>query len=241
MLQSDLLKRIPGIQHGFFTRQGGVSIGLYKSLNVGRGSDDAADNVARNRQRVADALGAQSLKTVYQVHSALVVDSADEPSNADGIVSTKAGEAVAVLTADCVPVLLAAVDGSRVAAVHAGWKGATGGILGAAVAHFKGVEVAAAVGPAIAQASYQVGQDVFDAAARPAFFKPDDTPKTYRFDLPGLVAAALQEVGVRHIDVLHEDTYAQPERFFSYRRATHRHEPDYGRQISAILRLPRAS
>lgn len=236
-LTSELLSSVPGIRHGFFTRQGGVSAGLYDSLNVGRGSRDEPSLVEENRARIGKTLGAKTLQGVYQIHSNIVVDRADAGTEADGIVTHASGAAVGILTADCVPVLLAASDGSRVAAVHAGWKGATSGILRAAMAHFGGAEVFAAIGPAIAQQSYEVGQDVFDAAANPAFFEPNGTPGKYHFDLPGLVLSKLHDAGAAQIDWLKEDTYTQPVQFFSYRRATHKAEPDYGRQMSAILRL----
>jgi len=235
-LTSDLLSAVPGVSHGFFTRQGGVSTGVYESLNVGFGSDDIRDNVAENRARVAQALGARDLQTVYQVHSARVVTAEATAEEADGLVTTGTGNAIGVLTADCVPVLIAAKDGSKIAAVHAGWKGATQGILAAAVTHFNGTKLIAAIGPAIAQDSYQVGQEVYEAAGKTDFFKTDAAPGKYLFDLPGLVKAALFDAGVREIDLLHEDTYAQADRFFSYRRTTHQKQKDYGRQISAIVR-----
>lgn len=236
MLTSPALSAVPGISHGFFTRQGGVSKGLYDSLNVGRGSKDDAAAVDENRQRIQRALGAKALHTVYQIHSAKVVDLADTGAQADGLVSDRPGQAIGILTADCVPVLLAARDGSQVAAVHAGWKGATSGIIDAAVARFHSAEIVAAIGPAIAERSYEVGQDVYDAAHAPSFFKANAAPGKYQFDLPGLVKERLAAAGVRHIDALEDDTYSQPERFFSYRRATHLNEPDYGRQMSAICR-----
>lgn len=236
-LTSDLLSAIPGIRHGFFTRQGGVSTGLYDSLNVGRGSDDAEERVSENRSRIAAALGTQEVKTVYQIHSAAVVDAQEAGSQADGLITSEAGCAIGILTADCVPVLLAARDGSQVAAVHAGWKGATGGILAAAAARFGGKEVVAAIGPAISQASYEVGQNVFDAASAPVHFRANGAPGKYQFDLPGLVKDKLLAAGITAIDHLENDTYSQATRFYSYRRATHFGEPDYGRQMSAILRM----
>lgn len=236
-LTSDLLSAIPGVKHGFFTRQGGVSAGLYDSLNVGRGSDDDQDKVSENRARIAASLGAEDVNTVYQVHSAKVVDAEDAGSEADGLTTDKTGCAIGILTADCVPVLLAARDGSQVAAVHAGWKGATGGILPATVERFAGKEIVAAIGPAISQASYEVGRDVFDAADAPGFFMANGAPGKYQFDLPGLVKAKLMAAGITAIDTLQHDTYSQAKQFYSYRRATHFGEADYGRQMSAILRI----
>lgn len=235
-LTSALLSTIPGIRHGFFTREGGVSSGLYASLNVGLGSQDERANVEANRDLVRETLGAESLKTVYQVHSATVVPASQAGTEADGLVSSTCGEALGVLTADCVPVLMARRDGSQVAAVHAGWKGAVNGILGQAMQALGSADIVAAIGPAIAQPSYEVGADVRQAAAAPPFFTPNDTPGKFQFDLPGFVAKKLRDAGVAQIDILAEDTYSQPDRFFSYRRATHLGETDYGRQMSVIMR-----
>ncbi|MEO0411156.1 MAG: peptidoglycan editing factor PgeF [Pseudomonadota bacterium] len=235
-LTSPLLDALPGIRHGFFTREGGVSEGLYASLNVGLGSDDERAAVEANRANVRDTLGAAVLKTVYQIHSATVVSSDDAGREADGIVTVRSREAVGVLTADCVPVLLAQRDGHKVAAVHAGWKGAVNGIIGNAVQALGNADIVAAIGPAIAQSSYEVGAEVRQAAAAPAFFTPGKRPGKFQLDLPGFVAKKLRDAGVAQIDLLAEDTYSQPNRFFSYRRATHLGEADYGRQMSVIMR-----
>ncbi|MGD1955799.1 MAG: peptidoglycan editing factor PgeF [Sphingomonadales bacterium] len=237
VFESALLGQVPGIRHGFFTRQGGVSMGLYESLNVGRGSDDDPSSVTSNRGRIQASLAAASLKTVYQVHSATVVPACQADAKADGLVTKCAGEAVAILTADCVPVLMATSDGSAVAGVHAGWKGAVSGILDAAVKQLGTTDIVAAIGPAIAQQSYEVGEDVFNAASAPSYFVPNGSPGKYQFDLTGFVSGALEATGITAIDVLSEDTYSQPDLFFSYRRSCHRSEPDYGRQMSAILRI----
>lgn len=235
VLTSAALSAIPGIKHGFFTRQGGVSGGLYASLNVGLGSSDKREDVETNRERICHALGADSLKTVYQIHSATVVSAQDAGSEADGLVADAPGIAVGILTADCVPILLACRDGSKVAAVHAGWKGAVNGIVKAAVSAMGDSDIVAAIGPAIAQQSYEVGSEVRQAAAAPPFFKPNHTPGKFQFDLTGFVAKKLRDTGVSQIDILAYDTYADPERFYSYRRATHLGESDYGRQMSAIM------
>ncbi|MEM7568811.1 MAG: peptidoglycan editing factor PgeF [Pseudomonadota bacterium] len=235
-LTSKLLGAIPGIEHGFFTRQGGISKGLYSSLNTGFGSSDDRAAVEENRDRICAALGTTTLHTVYQVHSARVVAAENAGEEADGLVSDIPGEAVGVLTADCVPILMATADGSKVAAVHAGWKGAVNGIVSSALKAMGGGEIVAAIGPAIAQDSYEVGAEVRQAAADPAFFKDNGKPGKFQFDLPGFVAKKLQVAGVSQLEILREDTYSQPDRFFSYRRATHLGELDYGRQISVIGR-----
>lgn len=234
-LTSALLSKVPGIRHGFFTREGGVSEGLYGGLNVGFGSSDDTDAVEANRGLIAQTLGASALKTVHQIHSAKVVPAEQAGAQADGLFTADKGIALGVLTADCVPILLALSDGSKVAAVHAGWKGAVNGIIKTAVDALGGGEIVAAIGPAIAQASYEVGAEVRQAAAAPSFFKANETPGKFQFDLPGFAAKKLLDAGVSQIDRLAQDTYAQPERFFSYRRATHLGESDYGRQMSAIL------
>lgn len=249
-----LLSRLfgTGVAHGFFTRRGGVSSGIYASLNLGRGSADAPEAVEINRTRCLTALGAGALVTNYQVHGARVVlatGAADDRAHrADALVSRVPGLALGILTADCVPVLFADEAAGVVGAAHAGWRGTAAGVLEATVEAMAGqgaapAQIRAAVGPAIAQPSYQVGADVRAAfleadadAAR--FFRPDAAEGKFRFDLPGAVAARLTAVGLAAVERFDLDTYADEARFFSYRRATHRAEQDYGRQLSAILLRP---
>lgn len=247
MLTADALD-MDHVCHGFFTREGGVSQGLYASLNGGSGSDDKPDLVAENRRRIAKALGAEALVSNYQVHGrgVTIVDSAnqDRRHQADALVTTRPGLALGILTADCVPVLFADSQHRVVAAAHAGWRGALAGVTDATLgvmtrcgAHLPGV--AAAIGPAIQQASYEVGTEVQQQflAADPAnalFFAPGRQDDKYQLDLPGYVAHRLTAAGVRKVARLDLDTYADEGRFFSYRRATHRGEPDYGRHVSAI-------
>ncbi len=239
------------IRHGFFTRQGGVSTGLFTSLNMGLGSGDDPDHVAENRRRAQAALGAQALYTPYQVHGVAVVEVTDPMMArvpADAVITRRPGIAVGVVTADCTPVLIAAPGKGIVGAVHAGWRGAVAGIMEAAVATFDRLgapasTLTAALGPAIAQDSYEVGEEVRKAActAWPAaerFFRPSARADRWLFDLPGFVAARLRRAGIKRLEVLGLDTYRDETRFFSYRRSSHRGERAYGRQLSAILLPP---
>ena len=245
------LSAIKGVSHGFFTRKGGVSGSIYASLNVGFGSDDTAEDVAENRRRALSALeGATALNTVYQVHGKDVErvtnawDPADSPQ-ADAMVTGTPGIAIGVLSADCTPVLFASEDGAIVGAAHAGWRGAVGGILGATVAAMEQMgadrkRIHAAVGPTITQRSYEVGPEfpapfLAENQNNARFFRPSTRAGHHMFDLPGYVEAQLMSLGLAEIDVLPHDTCAEEDLFFSYRRATHRGETDYGRGLSAIL------
>ncbi len=250
-VSAPMLTALPGIRHGFFTRQGGVSTGVYASLNLGAGSADAAGNVTENRARVAARLGTAHIQTLYQVHGndAVLISqplTLEARPQADALVTTQPGLALGVLTADCVPVLLADGQAQVIAAVHAGWRGALAGIVARtfAVMTAQGAEpsrIQAAIGPAIAQTSYEVGEEVrarFLAEGDTgdgAFFRPAAAPGKWLFDLPGLVAARLRGAGISAVETLAHDTYGEEALFYSFRRATHRGEPDYGRQISAIL------
>jgi YfiH family protein len=243
-----------GIAHGFFTRQGGVSTGLYESLNCGPGSNDAPDAVAMNRLRVTTALGigATQLVTMYQVHGADCVRverpwlRADAP-RADACVTNVPGLALGILTADCTPVLFADVDAGVVGAAHAGWKGARAGVLDSAIAGMEALgaarrNIAAAIGPCIAQTSYEVGPEfraalVGDDRDNDRFFIAGAGDRSH-FDLPAYVTARLVASGIGRIERVEADTAADPARFFSYRRTCLAGEPDYGRQISAITLLP---
>ncbi len=241
----------PRLRHGFFTRQGGVSTGLYSSLNGGIGSRDDAANVAENRARMATALAVapERLVTAYQVHSPDVIIAetpwtAAERPRADAIVTRVPALAVGVTTADCGPILFADPQAGVVAAAHAGWRGALAGVVEATLAAMERLgaargNVRAALGPMISQASYEVGPDLiarFAAEDRGSecFFAPAKRDGHALFDLPGYIAARLQRAGVRHVEDLGLCTYADPVRFYSFRRTTHHAEPDYGRHISAI-------
>ena len=240
----------PGIAHGFFTRAGGVSGGIYEGLNVGVGSDDDPADVAENRRRVAQALGAahHDVTTPYQVHSADVHVATEpfpsdirEKPRCDGIVTAVPGLPVGVVTADCGPLLFADEGARVVGAAHAGWKGAFTGVAEATVEAMEALgadraDIVAVLGPCISQAAYEVGPEFverFDAGERARWFVPSTKEGHAMFDLPGYTIERLSRIGVRARWTGH-CTYAD-EGLFSYRRKTHRGEPDYGRQMSAIM------
>jgi YfiH family protein len=250
-LEAPELSRLPGLRHAFFTRGGGVSEGLYASLNGGLGSGDDPARVAENRRRMTTALGVapDNLVSLYQVHSAkAVVVEAPFPHEArpqaDAMVTRMRGLALGIATADCGPILFADAENGVVGAAHAGWKGALTGVIEATVAAMEGLGarrsgIVAVLGPTIAQAAYEVGPDFIarfraEAPGREAFLGAGTRPDHAQFDLPGFIAARLAEAGIAASHALGACTYADPERFYSYRRATHRHEADYGRLISAI-------
>jgi polyphenol oxidase len=243
---------LTGMPHGFLGRAGGVSTGVYAGLNVGLGSNDDPAAVAENRRRaVAAVLPGAALATLHQVHSAeavavLAAYPDDARPHADALVTDRPGLLLGILTADCAPILFADADAGVVGAAHAGWKGALGGVTDATIAAMERLgadrsRISAAIGPCIARASYEV-DDAFACrfeAADPAnerFFAPGK-PGRHQFDLEAYVAARLAAAGLTRVEALGLDTYADEARFFSYRRATHRREPDYGRQI-ALIGLP---
>lgn len=242
---------LPGLSHGFFTRQGGVSTGVYASLNGGVGSRDAPEAVAENRRRMAATLGVapSHLAIPYQVHSAeaLVLDGPldpDERPRVDGVVTRAAGLALGVTGADCGVVLLADPAARVIGAVHSGWRGAVGGVLEATVAAMERIgatraAITAVLGPTIAQPSYEVGLDFVATlgAAEPdhqRFLAPAARAGHALFDLPGFIVHRLTAAGVGRVENLGLDTYADEARFYSYRRMTHRGEADYGRLVAAI-------
>ena len=241
----------PNIAHGFFGRQGGVSEGIYGSLNCGPGSKDAPDAVLENRRRAASALAADAkLVTLYQIHSAeavTVTEAWDIPQNpkADAMVTNHPGIVLGILTADCGPILLADAEAGVIGAAHAGWNGAFSGVTDSVVAAMLRLgarveTIHAAIGPCIRQPAYAVGPE-FEArfrSANPAnarFFVPSPRADHWQFDLPAYVAHRLRQSGINHVEDLGVCTYERDEEFFSYRRTTHRKEPDYGRQIAAIV------
>ena len=250
MITSDALAG-DGIRHGFLTRDGGVSDGLFASLNCGLGSGDDQMKVLENRRRAAAQLdrAADALVTCYQIHSAQVVTverpwRRDDRPRADAMVTCTPGIALGILTADCAPVLLADAEGRVIGAAHAGWRGAVSGVLDQTVAAMIKLgaapqRIAAAIGPCIAQPSYEVGPEfpapfLAEDAANAAFFLPAARAGHFLFDLPGYVAQRLARLGVMRVARTGGDTAAEPQRFFSYRRACLRQERDYGREISAI-------
>lgn len=245
-LTTPLLAPIP---HGFLGRAGGVSTDLHNGLNVGLGSEDDRDAVQENRTRARDAvLPGARLVTLYQIHSAEAVTLRTAPEDdvrpeGDALVTDRPGLLLGILTADCAPVLFADAHAGVVGAAHAGWKGALAGVTDATLAAMEALgadraRIVAAIGPCIARTSYEVDAAFLArfAAADPAnerFFQPARADH-YRFDLEAYVAHRLAAAGVTRVAALGQDTYAQADRYFSYRRATHRAEPSYGRQISLI-------
>ena len=251
MLQAASLTGLPGIRHVFFTRAGGVSEGIYASLNGGVGSNDAPGHVSENRARMAAALGVRSdwLITAYQIHSPDVVTAErpwtpDARPRADAIVTRVPGLAIGVSTADCGPILFADATARIIGAAHAGWRGALTGVIEATIAAMEhgGAErsrIAVALGPMISQRNYEVGPEFvarFEAAdgANERFFRPSARADHVLFDLPGYIAARLARAGITNVADVGRCTYAEPDSFFSYRRSTHHGEPDYGRHVNAI-------
>lgn len=250
MLQTPSLK-LPRIRHAFFTREGGVSNGIYATLNGGVGSNDAPEKVAENRARMAAALGVgpDHLVTPYQIHSADVAV-ADAPwtqetrPRADALVTRTPGLAVGVSTADCGPLLFADAEAGVVGAAHAGWRGAFTGVIEATLAAMEKLgadraRVVVALGPTIRQPNYEVGPEFVDRflaadVDNARFFIDSERPGHAMFDLTGYIADRVERAGVRNFTDLGLCTHAEPERFYSYRRTTQRGEPDYGRHINAI-------
>jgi YfiH family protein len=250
MISDDALAATSRVRHGFFTRAGGVSGGAYASLNCGFGSGDAPEAVAENRRRAVAriGLGAGSLVTAYQVHGidVALVDrpwAADRAPRADAMVTRTPGIALGILTADCAPVLLADAEAGVAGAAHAGWRGALGGVIEAVVAAMERLgahrtSIAAAIGPTIGRASYEVGPEfrtafLDQATANDAFFDTAANGR-FRFDIAGFVAAQLAAAEVGAIGRVEADTCADKERFFSWRRTTLEGGSDYGRALSAI-------
>jgi len=250
MIAAPELTAQTGIAHGFFERNGGVSSGIYATLNTGLGSNDRREDVLENRRRVADAMAVppEHLLTLYQVHSADVVhvrSPADAKAvKADAMVTTTPGLALGVLSADCAPVLFADGQAGVIGAAHAGWGGAFRGVLEATADAMVALgarreAIKAVVGPCIAQASYEVGPEFLERfvdadGANARHFVPSTRQDHHMFDLPGYALERLRCAGLSAPVWLGLDTCADPARFFSYRRSVHRAEGDYGRQISAI-------
>ena len=256
VLTSGLLATAAGVRHGFFTRAGGVSQGLYASLNLGRGSGDDPASVAENRARAAArfGLGAEALAICHQIHSADVVI-AEAPwgearPRGDAVVSAAPGVICGALAADCAPVLIAEPEARIIAAVHAGWRGALAGVVESAVAAMAALgaspaRMIAAVGPCIGPGSYEVGLDFLERfldadPGNARFFAAGAAPAKRRFDLPAFVLERLAAAGVGAGEWIGCDSFAEEERCFSNRRAVHRGEADYGRLLSAIMLEPPA-
>ncbi len=251
MIQARQLADLAGVQHRFFTRRGGVSAGLYSSLNCGYGSSDPPDNVHENRRRAAASfdLGEPDLLTVHQIHSTDVLTVAAErwtspgAPKADALVTDRPGVALGVLAADCAPVLFADGDAQVIGAAHAGWKGALGGVVDTTIAAMEKLgarreRICAVIGPCIGRGSYEVGPEfpapfVAQDAANAAFFCPAKRAGHFMFDLAGYLVHRLALAGVT-VTATGHDTLAASEDFFSYRRNTLQGVRDYGRGLSAI-------
>jgi YfiH family protein len=251
MLHATSLASLPGIRHAFFTRQGGVSDGVYESLNGGVGSRDAPAHVAENRALMAKALGVrpENFLTPYQIHSPEVV-TVEQPwapearPRADALVTRTPGIAVGVSTADCGPILFADAGARVIGAAHAGWRGAFTGVVEATIAAMERCgasrgNIVVATGPMIRQANYEVGPEFVerfqaDSADNARFFAPSTKSGHAMFDLAGYVAARLSAAGIKRIEDIGRCTYADAATFYSYRRSVHRSESDYGRHINAI-------
>lgn len=251
MLQARSLARLKPIRHGFFTRDGGVSQGVYATLNGGVGSEDAPVRVNENRARMAAALGVapDRLLTPYQTHSPDVVVAeqpwrATDRPRADAVVTRVAGLAVGVSTADCGPLLFADAEAGVIGATHAGWRGALDGVIEATVAALEQLgasraRIVAALGPTIRQSNYEVGPEFVDRYLvtdpdNARFFAPAQRAGHAMFDLAGYIAECVKRAGIVNFEDIGLCTYAEPERFYSYRRTTRLGEPDYGRHINAI-------
>jgi polyphenol oxidase len=251
MIESDNLKS-PGIAHGFFTRAGGHSTGIFASLNCGLGSGDDPDLVKMNRAVVARSLGVaeDQMVTAHQVHSADVMEvtavwQPEARPKLDGLVTKQKGIAIATLTADCGPVMFADAEAGVIGVCHAGWKGALDGVTDATIAAMVKLgadrnRIAATVGPTISKANYEVGPEfplpfLQQDQNHRQFFSPSTKADHFMFDLPAYLRMRLKAAGLSHVHDLALCTYADESKFYSYRRATHRGEADYGRLISAIV------
>jgi YfiH family protein len=242
---------LPRVAHGFFGRKGGVSTGLYDSLNCGPGSGDERTSVIENRRRATAALSPDTaLVTLYQVHGAAAVVVSEpwaigDNPKADAMATNKGGIALGILTADCAPILLADANAHVIGAAHAGWGGTLAGVAESVIAAMERLgarreRICAAIGPCISQASYEVGPEfkprfIASDAANERFFAPSKRAGHWQFDLPGYVAHRLRQSGIATVEVAPACTYAAETEYFSYRRTTHRKEADYGRQLSAIM------
>lgn len=251
MITAEALTGIDGVRHGFFTREGGHSTGIYHGLNIGLGSNDDRETVLKNRAIGAAKLDLQleDLALPYQRHSAevIVVTRAwgtNTGPKADAVVTNRPGIGIGVSSADCGPVLFADRDGQVVGAAHAGWKGAFGGVLESTVETMEALgakrdKIIAVLGPTISSASYEVGPEFaerfFEAdAANQIYFSPSDREGHYMFDLPRYIVDRLSKMELAIAESMDLCTYVDEDRFFSYRRSTHRSEPDYGRLMSVI-------
>lgn len=244
------ISSLDNITHCFFGINGGVSDGIYTSLNCGYGSGDDLEKVTKNREIVVKTMGGGELVTVHQTHSAdcVTVENAWDYKNApqaDALVTGKSGIILGILTADCLPILFADSNARVIGAAHSGWKGAIGGIIEATISKMqklgaKPEHIIAAIGPAISKESYEIGEEFFQCfiahqAENREFFMPSVNSGHYMFDLPAYAKKRLLAAGIGNINMIAQDTYLNNNEFFSYRRSCKRNEPAYGRQISTIM------
>ena len=242
-ITSEKLESLPHIKHGFFTKSGGISEGLYSTLNCRKTSADAPENINKNRMIACNSLSESAkLFSIKQTHSSIVHKFNGEfiVPEADAVVTDKKNVALSVVTADCAPVLLADPVSSVIGAAHAGWKGAQSGIIENTVSAMVDMgarveNITASIGPCIAQKSYEVGEELFEQIADQKYFIASEQHGHYMFDLERYVADKLRLLKIGKIDPLHRNTYDEINNFFSYRRKTHLYENDYGCQISIIL------
>lgn len=249
--QSELLRSQTNLRHGFFGRVGGISTGIYRSLNCGFGSSDDNAAIEENRKRVASAIGikASNLINLYQIHSNDAINVTvpwprEQAPEADAMVTTQKGIALAILTADCGPILFSDAENSVIGAAHAGWRGAQNGIIRTTIEAMlklgaKTDNIKAVLGPTISQANYEVDEGfkagfLANQASTGQFFDKGCRDGHFQFDLPGYIISELNALGITTVENLDLCTYEDPDSYFSYRRSTHLSEPDYGRNISVI-------
>lgn len=252
ILLGSALRNLDSVGHAFFTRTGGVSTGVYSSLNCSHGSRDERDAIIENRRRAMARLGlpAHVLVTCRQVHGVKIINLNGKMDpvrsvEADGLVTNQRGIALGVLTADCAPIILADVNAGVIGSIHAGWRGALAGVIEAGIKSMVGLgadiaSIKASIGPCIGPSSYEVGSEfarrfVKESRRVEIFFKPALRPGHYFFDLSGYVKMRLAACGLRGIDRCPEDTYLDADRFFSFRRSQHAGQADYGRVLSAVV------
>ncbi|AIL13015.1 hypothetical protein IM40_05065 [Candidatus Paracaedimonas acanthamoebae] len=244
-LQSSLFSQISCIKHGFFTRQGGVSEGIYASLNLSMTKGDQTENVHENQRRIAEWFDNNPLLLMNQIHEdkSLFVTTPfpnDKLPKVDGLITNSPGLVLSVTTADCIPLLLADPESKLIGAVHSGWRGTLKNIAGKTVQKMKeygAQKIYASLGPAISQNHFEVGSEVYEAFKNQYqhFFSPSPTPNRYLCDLKGIVVEQLTQANIHTAEILPYDTYSTPELFFSCRRSTHQNQPHFGCQLSAIM------
>lgn len=253
MIQSQLMKSVPTLKHGFFTRNGGVSTGMLSSLNFSLSKGDSTHNIMKNRERAMSHLEIDSkhLSTIHQIHGN-TVHTLTEPIKfldplqslkGDGLVTNNPNIALGIISADCVPVIFTDRDKRIVGAAHAGWRGALQGVLEKTLGTMRGLgaeTIFAALGPCIHQAYYEIGIEVYEAftlenSDHARHFQPTARKGFYLFNLPGFVEARLNAAGIEKIENLNQDTYSNEDKFFSCRRAYHNHQPTFGCQLSVIM------